>query len=213
MLVPIDNANATPRRVLPIVGAAGLAIFLLAAFTPLPNLVNHWTEVSARLEPAEAIVVLAGSLLDDQVLSESSMRRALHGIVLYRQGLAPLLVFSGPPHQDGPAEAAIRAELARSLGIPSTAIVTETTARTTREEAARMAALLSAKGVQHILLVTSQLHMPRAQQLFKNVGFAVSPAPVEDLSRADGPEGRLRLLRRVLQESLAWVYYRLAGYL
>jgi len=202
-----------PRHVLRSMGAAGLAVFLLAAYTSLPNLVKQWTDVSAQLEPADAIVVLAGSLLDDQVLSESSMRRALHGIVLYRQGLAALLVFSGPPRKDSPAEADVRAELARSLGIPSAAIVTETTARTTREEAERMAALLSAKGVQHILLVTSQLHMPRAQQLFKNAGFAVSPAPVEDLPRADGPEGRVRLLRRVLQESLARVYYRLAGYL
>jgi uncharacterized SAM-binding protein YcdF (DUF218 family) len=195
------------------VGGVGLAVFLLAAYTPLPNLPKRWAEVPARLTPADAIVVLAGSLLDDQVLSESSMRRALHGMVLYRQGLASLLVFSGPPRDNGPAEADVRVELARTLGIPAEALVTETTARTTREEAARMAALLPAKGIKHILLVTSQVHMPRSQRLFEKAGFAVSPAPVEDLPRADKPETRLRLLRQILQESLARVYYRVAGYL
>jgi uncharacterized SAM-binding protein YcdF (DUF218 family) len=196
-----------------VVGIIGMAGFVLAAYTPLPTFLEPWIEVPAQIGPADAIVVLGGSLLDDQVLSESSMRRAIHGMILYRQSLAPLLAFSGPPRRDGPAEADVRAALAHTLGLPSEALLTESTARTTREEAARMATLLATKGVRHILLVTSQVHMVRAQQLFERAGLAVSPAPVDDLPPADTPGARLQVLRGVLQECVARVYYRLAGYL
>jgi uncharacterized SAM-binding protein YcdF (DUF218 family) len=134
-------------------------------------------------------------------------------MILYQRGLAPLLVFSGPPNKEGFVEGEVRAEMARDLGIPSTAILTETTARTTREEATRIAALLQPRGVRTILLVTDVVHMRRSQQLFQKVGFTVHPGSVDDLSAARSPEGRLQLMRRVLQEGLARVYYQLAGYL
>ena len=103
--------------------------------------------------------------------------------------------------------------MARLLGVSPTAILTETTARTTRAEAARMAALLQPRGVSTILLVTSYAHMARSRQLFENVGFTVQPAPVDDLSHADKPEARWDLMRPLVQEFLARMYYRVAGYL
>jgi uncharacterized SAM-binding protein YcdF (DUF218 family) len=201
------------QRLLRFLGCGGIVGFLLATYTPLPNLLARWAGVSPQLAPAEAVVVLAGSVHATGVLSDDSLRRAVHGMVLYRRGLAPLLVFSGPPNEEGIVEAEVRAEMARELGIPSTAIVTETTARTTREEATRMAALLLPRGMRAILLVTDLDHMRRSQQLFQKAGFTVRPAPVDDLSQTDSSEGRLRLMRRILQEALARLYYRLAGYL
>jgi uncharacterized SAM-binding protein YcdF (DUF218 family) len=56
--------------------------------------------------------------------------------------------------------------------------------------------------------------MVRAQALFERVGFEVFPAEADDFSRAAaGPEERLQLMRRVAQEFVARLYYRLAGYL
>jgi uncharacterized SAM-binding protein YcdF (DUF218 family) len=200
--------------VLRILGIAAVVSFLLASFTPLPNALNRWAGVPARLEPAAAIVVLAGGLNEDGVLSDSSLRRALHGIVLFHHGLAPLLAVSGPAsrrHRRGEAE--VRAEMARLFAVSPSAILTETTALTTREEAARMAALLQPMGIYKILLVTSYAHMARSQLLFENVGFTVWPAPVDDLSDVRKPEARLRSMRQVAQEFLARIYYRIAGYL
>jgi uncharacterized SAM-binding protein YcdF (DUF218 family) len=187
---------------------------LLVSFTPLPNLLNRWAGVPARLEPAAAIVVLGAGMEGDGVLSTSSLRRAIQGIMLFQRGLAPLLAFSGPvsrPH--GREEAEVRADMARLLGVSATAILTETTALTTRAEAARMAALLQPRGVSSILLVTSYAHMARSRQLFENVGFVVRPAPVEDLSHADKPEARWGVMRSLMQEFLARIYYRVAGYI
>jgi uncharacterized SAM-binding protein YcdF (DUF218 family) len=200
-------------RLLRALGVIGVALFFVSAFTPVPNLLDNWTGVPAQLEPAAAIVVLGGRVYTNGALSESSLRRALLGMMLYRRGLAPLLVFSGPANKEGFVEAEIRAEMARQLGIPPTAILTESTAQTTREEAARMAALLQPVGVHAILLVTDRQHMARSQPLFQNRGFTVHPAPVDDLSEADTPQGRLQLISRVSQELFARLYYRLAGYL
>ena len=197
-----------------LLGIVTVVAFLLMSFTPLPNVLNRWAGVSARLEPAAAIVVLGAGMEGDGVLSTSSLRRAIHGIMLFQRGLAPLLAFSGPisqPHSR--AEAEVRADMARLLGVSSTAILTETTALTTRAEAERMAALLQSRGVSTILLVTSYAHMARSRQLFENVGFTVQPAPVDDLSHADKPEARWGLMRPLVQEFLARIYYRVAGYL
>lgn len=201
-------------RIIRLLGIVTVAAFLLVSFTPLPNVLNRWAGVSARLQPAAAIVVLGGGMEGDEALSTSSLRRTIHGITLFQRGFAPLLVFSGPtsrPH--GREEAEVRAEMARLLGVSPAAVLTETTARTTRAEAVRMAALLQPRGVSTILLVTSYAHMARSRQLFEKVGFTVQPAPVDDISHVRNPEARWESMRPLVQEFLARVYYRIAGYL
>ncbi|HZC03901.1 MAG TPA: YdcF family protein, partial [Gammaproteobacteria bacterium] len=120
---------------------------------------------------------------------------------------------SGPANGVGVVEAHVRAELARIMGIPATAIITETTALTTREEARRLSALLQPRGIQRILLVTDATHMPRSLRLFEQAGFVVHSAPVDELTLAGSPESRLKLMRLLAQELLARLYYRVAGYL
>jgi uncharacterized SAM-binding protein YcdF (DUF218 family) len=138
----------------------------------------------------------------------------LRGILLQKQGLAPVILFLGYARPGGPKEAEVRAVLARHLGVPEDAILVETQARTTREEAALAWARLHPGGTVRILLVTDPQHLVRATRLFAQVGFSVIPAAAEDFLRTDtSPEGRLTLTRLVLQEMLARAYYRLAGYL
>ncbi len=197
-----------------LLGLIGIGLFIASAFTPLPNVLSRRLGTPAQLGPAQAIVVLGGGLWPEGLLGNSSLRRALHGIALYRQGLASILVFLGEERRGPPAEATVRAELARQFGIPPSVILTETRAWTTREEAVRVEALLRSKGVRKILLVTDSHHMSRAQKVFENVGFEVLAAPADDLSSAsESPGERLRLMHWVLRELAARFYYRLAGYL
>ncbi len=204
-----------PTRVLRIMGGAGVALFLGAAFTPLPDLLSRWMSVAGPLKRATAIVVLGGGgVRPDGTLSDSSVRRTLHGIRLYRQGLAPLLVFSGPAIGAGRVEAELRADLARECGISPTVILTQPAGRTTREEAVKLSRLLRPRGISTILLVGDAEGARRAMGVFEKAGFEVLPAPAADVSRyAQRPEERLELARRVALESVAWLYYRLAGYL
>ncbi len=198
-----------------ILGAAGLTLFVAAAFTSLPHALGRWLTLPRSLEPAAAIVVVGGGgVRSDGSLSDTSLRRTLYGLDLYRRGLAPILVFSGPVSTNGYVEAEVRAELARACGVPPATILAQPEGRTTRDEALRIAALLQPRGIHKILLVVDSEGARRAIGAFTRVGFEAVPVPADEISPAEGnPEGSLALLRRVAIESLAWLYYHAAGYL
>ena len=172
-----------------------MAFFLATAFSPLAHRLDLWTAVRPQLVPSQAIVVLAQGVSAFGILSPESALQTNRAIALYRQSLAPLLVFLGGAPAGGQAEAEVRAQLARLQGIPADAILTETRAHTTRDEAALAKRLLQARGVRTILLVTNSAHLMRAQPLFERAGFDVHPAPSDALSDLDAPEDRLALMR------------------
>ena len=204
----------SPARPPVILGGFAVAFFLAVVFTPLANGLSQRLAARARLEPAEAIVVLASSIATDGTLADSSLRRALRGIVLHRQGLAPLLVVSGIRLLDGPSEAQVRAELARTLGVPGEAVLIIDDAKTTRQEALEVAARLRPRGIRRILLVSDSQHLVRARGLFERAGFEVLDAPADRISTAStAPAARLELMQAALQELVGQLYYRLAGYL
>lgn len=198
-----------------LVGALALGLFFAIAFTPLASILSRWLSQPARLEPAAAIVVLGGGGVGpDGRLSDISLRRAIYGVRLYHRRLAPLILFSGGAANGGPTEADARAALARTLGVPAAAILTEASVRTTHEEAQRIASVLLPRGLKRILLVADAQGMRRATGVFAREGFEPLAAPADDVApNGGGPEGRLGLARRVLMELSALGYYRLAGYL
>jgi uncharacterized SAM-binding protein YcdF (DUF218 family) len=195
------------------VGIAGLTSLVASAFTPLPNVLYTAMGAEERLAPADAIVVLGSAVRDDGVLGDNSLRRAIHGLLLFKRGLAPRVLFLGPPATaQGPSEAQVRADLALTLGLTPGAILTDSGARTTQEEAAVSARRLLPIGAVRVLLVTGRGHMWRAARLFERQGFAVLPAPVDEVAGAAlSPEGRLILMRNMLKEASARVLYRLLG--
>jgi len=206
------------RRFCRLLGGAGLALFIALAFTPLSNALSaRWSEPArppdVTASAAGAIVVLGAGSAPDGLLDDTSVRRALQGIRLWRRGRAPLLVLLGPAGwYRAPTESSGRAALARDLGVPDQAMLLGYRARTTREEAQESAALLSPRGIRRIVLVTGTLHMPRARRLFEREGFDVVAAAVDEVSpQAAKPEARLDLARRLLQEALARLVYRAAG--
>jgi uncharacterized SAM-binding protein YcdF (DUF218 family) len=196
-------------------GAIVILFFLATSFTPLPNLLSRRLILAPPLEPVDAIVVLgSGGVWTNGDLSDSSLRHTLRGIDLYRKGLAPFLVFSGSRLPSGLTEAGARAEFARECGISSTAILTAPSSHTTREEASTIAALLQPRGLRKILLVVDAEGTRRATAVFEKAGFTALPVPAVDVARSGGsPEDRFELVRRVLMEAVALVYYRVAGYL
>jgi len=196
------------------IGLAGIGLFLVVAFSPLSNALFRWSAAASDIQAADAIVVLGAAVDPDGTLSCESLVRTVSAVALYRMGRAPIIVFSGPTHEDGPSEARVRADLAGVLGVPPEAIRTETSALTTREEAVRIGGILRAENVRRILLVTDSQHMRRAGALFSRGGFQVFPAPADARSGAGtSPGARLRLLRDLLGEWMALGYYRVAGYL
>ena len=193
-------------RGLRLVGLAGLLLFAVAAFTPLANRLNIRLAGTPMLGPADAIVVMGrGGADTDGVLTNRSLRRTLYGIGLSRDGLAPVLVFSGSAEESG-----ARARLAEGLGVPSGVIVRLAPANTTKGEAEELRRLLLPLGRRRILLVADPIDMPRTRAVMERAGFIVLPAPTAATGPSD-PESRLRLLRDIVGELAGWMYYRLAG--
>jgi uncharacterized SAM-binding protein YcdF (DUF218 family) len=193
-------------RVSRVLGLGVIVLFVATAFTPLPDRLAQWIAIPEQVAPADAIVVLAGG-------GTSALNRVVRGITLSRRKLAPLLVLSGARTDAVPSEAQRRAALAREMGVVSDAILTVSD-HTTRGEVAMIERLLRPRGISKIILVTSAQHMVRAKHLFERVGFEVLPAPTDIFSPPSrSPAHRLQLTRQTLQEMLARLYYRAAGYL
>jgi uncharacterized SAM-binding protein YcdF (DUF218 family) len=203
---------APARRALRALGLSAIVLFSAVAFTPLANGLHRALAARPQIQRADAIVVLGAGVSTTGTLSDSSLRRAVHGIELQRRALAPELVMLGPSRWPL-GEAPIRGALARTLGVPPERIRLVMGGRTTREEAQRTREVLD-PGVRRILLVTGSIHMKRARGLFENAGFTVLPAPVDDTSGGGvSPESRLSLGLRLGEELLAQLYHRLAGYI
>ena len=181
--------------------------------TPLSDRLAARYAQRPQLEPADAVIVLGGGFAHG-ALGDPSLQRLVHGVRLQRRGLAPLLVLTGEARPRGPSEPAVRAELARSFGVPPDAILALPGANTTRDEAALARAALLPRGVQSVLLVSSALHLTRAREIFEREGFRVLPAPVESsFAYGSGAAQRLAVARLFVREMAGHAYNRLAGYL
>jgi uncharacterized SAM-binding protein YcdF (DUF218 family) len=196
-------------------GAATLVALVLCAWTPAPNWIAGFVAVPSLVAPADAIVVLGGGVRNDNSLSDESMRRFVRGVSLYKEGLAPTLVLLGPSSRGRTrAEAEVRADMARVFGVPNEALLTFTRAYTTRNEAMSTAELLASRHAKNIVLVTGSIHMRRARLAFEKEGFIVRAGTSDnDPDTSESVEDRLKLTVTIIQETVALIYYRVAGYI
>jgi len=76
------------------------------------------------------------------------------------------------------------AELMKSrlveLDVPADRVLLEARSRTTRDEAVFVEEILREVGVRQIVIVTSEVHMPRSLAAFRAVGFRAIPAGAPD---------------------------------
>jgi len=204
----------TWNRLTMVIGTIAIVIVLIIALTPVANKAAQRYAISPDIRPADAIVVLGSGMRGNNSLSSESEERLLYGMELYKRGMAPILVVSGPPHGHSQAEAVVRARIATEMGIPESQIVELINVNTTRDEAQESARLLRSRNVHHVLLVTESMHMRRSKAVFEAAGFVVSAAPSDDFQDlATTPLERLDLCGKFLMHSAGLLYYRLAGYI
>jgi uncharacterized SAM-binding protein YcdF (DUF218 family) len=153
-----------------------------------------------RRAPQTAIVVLGGGrtpLAQEYGTSQlhpRSIERLRYGVFLARQTGLPM-AFSGGVGwggREGASEAAIAGRTAETeLGFKIR--WQEAESRDTRQNAARTVSLLREQGVQHIVLVTHDYHMPRASRAFRQaVAAAGVPMQLTPAPMGVGPDGPLR---------------------
>jgi uncharacterized SAM-binding protein YcdF (DUF218 family) len=144
----------------------------------------------------DVIVVLGAALGPDGDLGPALAERVLAGVEAWRQARAPLLMMTGIH------EAELMKRRAVKLGVPAERVLVEPTARTTRENALRCAALMRAHGLASALVVTQAYHRPRAVAAFRCAGVA---------AKAHRFVGRTRWQLRA-REIVARAVYRARGW-
>src|SRR5438128_4343578 len=119
---------------------------------------GHWLDVSDPLAKADAIVAISGD----------TGARAETAIALWKEGYAPLLIFSGGSSDpDSVASAELMKRTAVAAGVPANAVAVEGTSATTEKNAKRVAELMKTRGLVSAILVTSPYHQRRAATLFE----------------------------------------------
>lgn len=143
--------------------------------------------IPEAVAPAQAVVVLSGMMVNIPGKQGGvpewgdAADRFFGGVELYAAGKAPRLVFTGgllPWQGEQEPEGQVLRRMALRFGVPANAMVVSGPAQNTEQESAAVRQLLE-PGVQRIVLVTSAFHMPRAQRLFEQAGFVVTPYPVD----------------------------------
>ena len=150
------------------------------------SLEDRYPVLSAATAPhADAIVVLGGgghagwSRRANVSADELPYSRLAAGARLYLAGRAPRVILSGGG-EGGRTEARGMARAIATLGVPRGALLLEQRSTDTRGNALYSAEIARAHGVRRVLLVTSAVHMPRAELLFRQAGLEVVPMPVPE---------------------------------
>jgi len=157
----------------------------LWAVLPLPLLLlvawAAWLDRFGRTQPAPvaaaAVVVLGAKVRASGAPSPALERRVERAAELFSQRLAPLIIFSGGAFGALPSEAKVAQQVALSLGVPAQACLLEVESHTTEENARFTAAILRARGIQQVLLVSDAFHLYRAKVLFGREGIATLLVP------------------------------------
>lgn len=215
-----------------------VAGYTIISIYPIPHAIGHlWGRSfapfsQADVPPGRTAVVLLGSGGFTAVDWSSGrigspdpagLSRTLEAARIYRLIDPAWVVSSGgrlePESFDYPLGAMMKDVLVR-LGVPATRVIVKEQARDTHDEAQNVARLLPTLRVDHVVLVTSAVHMRRAVAVFRAAGVPVIPAP----AREDKP-GRVAWRVKYLpterglfeasivgHEILGFAYYRLRGW-
>ena len=194
-----------------VVACASLAgLRELANETTLPDRLISPLLIPDTDRNADAIVVLGAGVTGPCVPNMNSVQRVLHAARAWREGRAPIVVFTGDAGDDSCRVADAMAQLAREIGVPARAVFTERFSINTRENAELTAPLLRWLGVRRVLVVTDRLHIRRAAGVFAAQGFEVERHSVPIY---DGHVNNTAMLVAGTRELAAVGYYHLRGWL
>ena len=153
-------------------------ILILSGILPVGFWLGTLLIESQPVERAEAIVVLGGGVVDRDTLTSDTAQRLLHGVRLFKQGHAPVIVLTGGnPLNSRLPESEVMARIAVEIGVPLSALVVERRADRTWSQGRAVADLAPPRRIRSVLLVTSPLHTHRARRVFEKVGLHVISAP------------------------------------
>jgi uncharacterized SAM-binding protein YcdF (DUF218 family) len=145
-----------------------------------------------RAKASDAIVVLGAAQYWGKP-SPVLRARLDHAVELWRRGMAPRVVLTGGVGVgDTTSEAAVSRKYVIGEGIPDSAILLETTGRTTRESLRSVAVMLQTTDHHRVILVSDPFHMLRLDILARRFGLVpyTSPTRTSPISANTGETWR-----------------------
>lgn len=195
---------------------------LLRLYENIPAL----TPAQLQHTGAKAIVILGGGRYPNapeyqgDTVSIYSLERIRYGAWLQRRTKLPILVSGGVVYGGKrPSEARLMQQVLQKEFLAFVPWV-EGKSRTTYENAIDSHAMLAKEGINHIILVTHALHMPRALAAFRHAGFVVTPAPLGFDTAGSAPlllkllpsMDSLSRMKDLMHEVFGRLWYRLRYY-
>jgi len=149
--------------------------------------------------------------------------RYWHGARLYHARRARKVLLSGardPRRPPGPTEAQLGVIFLNEMGVPAEDQILDNASRTTQEHVNNVARVLDANDMDTFLLVTSAIHMRRAEAVFRAGGLEPIPVATDFHARDETgvtlwdfiPNvGSLSSSTAAIHEYLGYWFYRLRG--
>lgn len=177
-----DGDGGMVRDLVRLCFAVALGVGLVTAYATY----RIWEQGSRdERRPAGAIVVLGAAQYDGRP-SPVFQARLDHGIRLWQEGWAPILVLTGGRQPgDRTTEAAVGRAYAIARGVDPGRIVFEDEGRTTLESLRRVAHLLRQRGIRDAIFVSDPTHMLRVLRVARDEGLIAwgSPTPTSPIER------------------------------
>jgi uncharacterized SAM-binding protein YcdF (DUF218 family) len=151
------------------------SLIVLYQFKVPHVLLGKYLSPSDTLTQSDAIVVVSGDI-----------DRMKHAIDLYKQGYADKVILSGAAREGITSNALAMHIEASAAGIPDSSVIMEEKATNTYENALFIKKIITAQGIDNVILVTSPYHQRRVYQTFlsvfkgSNVKFQNSPSHYSD---------------------------------
>jgi uncharacterized SAM-binding protein YcdF (DUF218 family) len=209
---PIGAAIGTGRRrAWRLVLQVGAVLFALLAAYYLVSLWQVWAtgraDDASPARPVDAIVVMGAAQYDGRP-SPQLAARLDHVAALWPDGVAPLVVVTGGKQEaDRFTEAEASANYLVERGVPAEAILREDRGTSSFESLEAVAALIGARGLDDVLIVTDPYHSLRAKLIAEELGLSasVSPTPSSVVTGASS-------LQRHVTEAAAVSLGRIVGF-
>jgi uncharacterized SAM-binding protein YcdF (DUF218 family) len=143
-------------RILFYLGAPIFAIALFAAGVYL-TIPTHNTAASHF----DTLIVLGYPANADGTPSPEQRERVLEGVREYKAGVAPYILMTGTAAHNQYIEADVMAQLARSQGVPASAILEDVQAQNTIQNIYYSASIMHQYGLNSAEIISSPSHLPR----------------------------------------------------
>lgn len=131
---------------------------LIVIIVAAPLFIGWYLSPQDTLKKSDAIVVVSGG---------DNNKRIEKGVQLYKEGWAPVLMFSGAAAEGDVSNALAMKRIAIKKGVSAKDILIEEDSKTTVENAQFSAKILTDREYKSIILVTSPYHQRRTFQLFQ----------------------------------------------